>query len=367
MNVFRGGTSKAVKIAAITVLLGTVCEPALMSSQAKASSITDQIIQNVIQNILQDVRDQIQRRTMRPPLAPPNRALRFSGDDANSASSADDPFKALGYAKMPTKASPLQTAVAAPYFIVGFNVTGSGDSSRSTAGGVTINTSSFAATGAVDVTKIGIFTPSDALSVVFTGSGIWSRSTGVDSTTSVGAGTIAYVNGGFSTDFTVVGNWTRTSITGGTAPDSSGVSYSPNVQYKFDLANGWFIEPTIGVSFTETFADNFGTKTGDSTELHGGARIGTEIMWNGIRVQPSVSGAVFTIVHQSGAGATTGPGGAPLAGSGSTSQEGDVGGRGSGKLNFVWSNSFSSFIEVHGSGIANTTDIGGSGGLRWTF
>jgi hypothetical protein len=365
----RSGFSKAAKHGAIALLLGSVCMPALVISQARADSNTDRIIQNVIQNILQNVRDQIQRRELRAnPYVGPNSALRFSGEDANTASNTDDPFNALAYNKIPTKAPPM-VAPPPPAYLYGINLIGSGDESRSSAGGFTTTTQSAAVTGAVDITKIGIFSAYDAVSVIFTGSGIWSHSIGVDSTTSVGAGTIAYVNGGFSTDFTVNGNWTSSQLAAvgiAAAPDSSGVSYSPNVQYKFELGNTWFIEPTVGFTYTETYTGNFDVRTGDSTEVHGGARIGFETVVGGIRVQPQISGAAFSIVSQNGVGGAIGPGGLPIPGAGGT-PTGQVGGRGSGKLNFLWTDAFSSYVEAHGSIIENTSAYGASGGLRWTF
>jgi hypothetical protein len=192
-------------------------------------------------------------------------------------------------------------------------------------------------------------------------------SSGTDSTTAVGAGTIAYVNGGFSADFTVDGTWTRSRLAAAGISDSSGVSYAPNVQYKFELPNTWFFEPTVGVTYTETFTANFGERTGSSTEVHGGARIGFETMWDAVRVQPSLSLVAFSIVDQSGVGVLLNAQGIPIAGGGGATKTGDVGGRASGKLNFIWSNNFSSWVEAHGSVITNTDAFGASGGLRWTF
>ncbi|MGX4801642.1 hypothetical protein [Bradyrhizobium guangdongense] len=347
--------SRQVKVAAATVSAVT-----LIASPVKADSVTDRIIQNVIQNILQDVRDQIQSRRLAPPTMP-GRAMRFSGDDANSFASGDDPFSALAYAKAPlyTKAPP---PAPMPTYLYGVNLVGSADYSRSAG----ITTESYGVTGAIDITKIGVFSAYDAVTVIGTGSGIWSHSLGIDTSTAVGAGTIAYVNGGFSGDFTVDGTWTRTRLAaaGIAAPaDVSGVSYAPNVQYKFDLPNSWYIEPTVGVTYTETYTANFGTKTGDSTEVHGGARFGFETMWNTVRVQPSLTLAAFSIVSQTGVAGGVGAGGLPIAATGT----GDVGGRASGKLNFLWTDKFSSFIEAHGSTIKGTDAYGTSGGLRWTF
>ena len=350
---------------ATAILAGAVLVPSLSLSQAKADFIENQIIQNVIQNILQNVRDQIQRREL---VVPPVRALRFSGDDENSASSAETPFSALAYASMPTKAPPM--VAPTPSYLYGLNLTGSADDSR--ASGIT--TTTFGVTGAVDITKLGVFTTTDAFTVIFTGSGLWSHATGLNSDTGVGAGTIAYTNGGFSTDLTIDPNWTRARlaaagvVVGTTTMNTSGISYAPNVHYKFDLANAWFIEPTVGLTYTQTFTEDFGTETGHSTEVHGAVRIGTETLWNGVRVQPSLTGGLFGIADQSGVGGAINPAtpGLPASGGG-TPATGKVGGQGSGKLNILWTNTFSSYIEVHGSGIANTTDVGATGGLRWTF
>lgn len=346
-------------------LLGASIFPSLMATPAKADEITDQIIRNVVQNILQNVRDEVQRRKLTPYASP--RALQFSGDDANLASNPDDPFSAMAYAKIPTKAPPMLAPAPAQY-LYGFNLSSQGDASESRSAGVTTITRSVAATGAIDITKIGVLNSSDAVSVIVTGMGIWSRASGLDMTTSVGAGTIAYVNGGFSTDFTINGNWTRSSFAMlGIQPNgnNSGVSYSPNIQYKFELGNSWFVEPTVGFTYTQTFDGNFDTQTGHSTEVHGGVRVGLESVWNGIRVQSSLSAAAFSIVDQL-AGGVNSVNGVPQQVAGLTTV-GQVGGRGSGKLNMLWTDKFSSFVEVHGSGIGIVTAYGASGGLRWTF
>jgi hypothetical protein len=358
-----------VKSGAIALVVGSACLPGLMASSAKAESPADRVIQNVVKNILENIRDQIQSRRLATQNMP-GRVMRFSGD-ANNELSADDPFGALAYAKEPrmyTKAPPPAPIAAMPMYLYGLNLTGSADWSRSAG----ITTESYGAIGAIDVTKIGVFSAYDAVSFIFTGGGIWSNSIISDNTTALGAGTVAYVNGGFSTDFTVNGTWTSVSLRAAgiavASPDVSGVSYSPNVQYKFELPNTWYIEPTVGFSYTETYTANFGTRTGDSTEVHGGARFGFETMWNTTRVQPSLSLAAFSIVSQSGVGGVIGPGGVPVPGvAAGVTPTGQVGGRASGKLNFTWTDKFSSFIEAHGSTIQGTDAYGTTGGLRWTF
>src|SRR6266699_1504279 len=234
------GALKGIRVRLASVVVGSICATTVAITPSKADFITDRIIQNVIQNILQNVRDQIQSRRLAT--YSPGR-LQFTGEDANTRSSADDPFAALAYAKSPiyTKAPPAPAPVL-PTYLYGLNLTGSADWSRSAG----ITTESYGAIGSIDVTKIGVFSASDAITFIGTGAGIWSHSILTDTTTAMGAGTIAYVNGGFSTDFTVDGTWTsvrlRTAGIAVASPDVSGVSYAPNVQYKFELPNTWFIE-----------------------------------------------------------------------------------------------------------------------------
>jgi len=356
MKLIRFSTSGAA-VAGASLALSSI-----LPTQANAQSIQQEVINNVIQNILQNVRDQIQHRRVLPSPG----MMRFSSEESDfdnrnpfATQNAGNPFEALAYAKAPSMA-------VAPIAAWLYGVNGVGSVDRTST--IFNDTKTVSATGAVDVTKIGIFTATDALTFIGTGSGAWSHTTGVapwlDTTTSSGAGTLAYTNGGFSTDFTANASWTSNTLAGAgifAPPDSSAISYTGNVQYKYDLAYAFWVEPTVGVTYTDTYTANFGTKIGDSTEVHGGARIGTEIKWMGFTVQPTLSGAVFKIVDQS-----------PAVGPVLSDQ---LGGRGSGKLNIIWNNAFSTYIEAHGSGIAGTKTLGfvgtqtygGSGGLRYTF
>jgi hypothetical protein len=87
------------------------------------------------------------------------------------------------------------------------------------------------------------------------------------------------------------------------------------------------------------------------------------LMWNTVRVQPSLTLAAFSIVSQTGVVGGVGPTGLPIV----ATTTGEVGGRASGKLNFLWTDKFSSFIEGDGSTIQGTDAWGTTGGLRWTF
>jgi len=341
---------------AAALVLGTFCLSGFAATQAHAQSggnnTAREVVNSVIQDIIESVRDRI--RSQIKPIGPP---LRFSGEDAASVAIYDDAFAnlALGYAGMPLKAPPPPPA---PIYLFGFTTTGSYDHSHSSEAGVTTNTNSFTATAGPDVTKIGIFDRSDALTLIVTGSDSWAKIVGGATSTTPGvAGTISYLNGGFSTDFTVNGQWTRTM-----GMTTQATSYTDNVQYRWDLANSWWVEPTAGVTYTETFAPALPVAT--STEVHGGLHFGTEVMWNGVRVQPYFSGQLYTIADEKLAV----PAGGMLPGGGAAvSQKGQVGGRGSAKLTFLWTNNFSTFIDIHGSGIDHTSDIGTTGGLRWTW
>ncbi len=154
---------------AAMALLVLVAQPA----SAQYGDVQREIINNTIQNIIQSVRDEIQHRR----LATPVRRLPFSGEDAEfnnrdpfTARGQSYPFAALAY----TKAPPM--APVTSQWLYGANLIGSGDQSYTF--GTRIDTQTV--TGAFDVTKIGIFTATDALTFIGTGSNSWSHSfTGV--------------------------------------------------------------------------------------------------------------------------------------------------------------------------------------------
>ena len=173
------------------------------ATPAKADRIIEQeIVRNAVQNILWTVRDQIQNRKITPPPG----MMRFTGEESEFdprrpfEQSARHAFDALGYAK-----SPKMAPAATPTWLFGFNAIGAVDETRT----VFASTTAASGTGEIDVTKIGIFTASDTLTFVATGTGIWAHTFGLDIATSSGAGTLAYTNGGFSADFTTAATWSR--------------------------------------------------------------------------------------------------------------------------------------------------------------
>jgi hypothetical protein len=335
----------------------------VIAAPAKAQLVEQRILENNIRDILQNIRDQIQSRRLTP--AVPGR-MRFSGEDSEFDNNdpfaildPSNPFAALAYTKAIAKAPP---APSVPVWLYGINGVISGDRTTSIGSVATTTT----AVVAVDVTKIGIFTTSDALTFLGTGSNSWSHipTAFFNSTTPSGSGTLAYTNGGFSADFTATASWTSNSSIGGIlAPaNSSLMNYTGNAQYKFDLPNSWFIEPTGGTTYTAFYAANFGASTGSSTEIHGGGRIGTLVTIGGIKLEPSLSGAAFEIVSVSGAGGVAAAGAGNVLG-----QLNQLGGRGAAKLNFLWTDAFSTYVEGHLSTVAGIQTVGGSGGLRYSF
>jgi hypothetical protein len=311
-------------------------------------TVQQDVLNGVVSSIVTGIRDQLHRRLSSPTSMAP---LRFTGEEADvesrnffAAQGVNDPFNALAYAKVYTKAPP---PAAAPQWIYGANLVGSIDQ----ASGFNTQISVGTATGAFDITKVGIFTTNDALTFVGTGSGSWAHafSPGVvqwNSTTPAGSGTLAYLNGAWSADLTVLASGTDYSVVAPfLAPvNNSVVSVTGNGQYRFDFPYSVFVEPTGGVTYTSVYTSGFGTWAADYTELHAGARAGTEVKWMGFTIEPTVSASIFRIVDNSFS-TTAGGGILPAV------PNPAFGFRGSGKITVLWTQNFSSFLEGHICGV----------------
>lgn len=363
------------------VLLASAAVFALTAKPASAQyagDIEQRIIGGVIQNIIENVRDQIQRRR----ISPPGR-FQFSGEEGQfdnrdpfAAKGMENPFGALAYAKAPKMVAPI------PVWLYGANLVGNADHAYSLGADIYTQT----VTGAFDITKIGIFTATDALTFIGTGSNTWSQTYNVgppnfESTIPSTSGTLSYLNGGFSADFTTLASWTRTTAKNAPVffvapPDTSTLAYTGNAQYRFDLPYTVWFEPTAGVTYTELYTANFGTKYADTTEVHGGGRVGFETKWMGYTIQPTLSGLVYKIVDSNfPAPGVVLPGVPFFLPIGS-----NLGGRGAAKVTVIWTPQFSSYLEAHGSGTAATApaigipanspavqSYGVQGGLRYTW
>jgi hypothetical protein len=345
------------------------------NANADSASVARQAVDNVVRNVVENVRDRVQQRLAVP--LPGVTPLGFNDDGTYSSKLYDSPLGPLAYDAMPTKARPFTKAAIAPpsAWLYGASLNGSYDWNRSSSAGTSTNSSSWTLSGGADVTKIGVFDTNDALSFIVTGSETWTHADGLRSTTPGVALTLAYIKGGFSTDATVGGLWTHSRTTSGGIDTSSTTKtwdFTNNYQYKFDLAGHAWIEPTVGYTYAHSNSDALtgatgpvviggivipgtaGTATGavSSWEVHGGARIGTELTWNGVRVHPSLEGIAFSPVYISVSGDPT---------------EHKLGGRGSAKLAFDWTQSLSSYVEAHLSGIDGTSGYGATAGLRLTW
>ncbi|MCK1287276.1 autotransporter domain-containing protein [Bradyrhizobium sp. 44] len=352
---------------AAAALTWILVQPA--TAQSGGISIYQEINDNVVQNILQNVRDHLRRQGAVPPSSG---RLRFGADgskfdsrDPFAVRGVDDPFQALAYAKA-TRAAP---AVATGWLYSG-NLIGGID--RSMTAGIVTDTSSV--TGAFDVTKIGIFTGDDALTFIGTGGSSWSHQGGlltVDTSAPSTSITVSYLRGGLSADLTSFLGWTRSTLSApGFVPaviEGNTLGFTGNVQYRFDFPFSVFIEPGIGMTYSEGYSENFGIKISDTTEVHAGARFGTQMKWMDYIVQPSLSVFAYQITDSSALGAV-----GPIIPSSA------IGYRGSGKIAIVWSPSFSSYLEVHAigqtggpsapiAGYNPTQTSGVQAGLRYTW
>jgi hypothetical protein len=272
-------------------------------------------------------------------------------------------FGALAYAKEPVllKAAP---APAAPSVIWGATAVGSGDSQRTSIfGGPDSIANTAVGVGAVDVTKIGIFGAKDALNVMVLGSDAFTNISGVHTATPGVGAAITYINAGASIDFIFNSGFSHTD---GSA-DVTAYSYSADYNYRWDLADKWWFESTIGGTYADAHSN--GVVIGQVWTVQGGGRVGTEVvLGNGVKVQPTFTVLAYSNIFESGSQFII-----PNGVNGSTIISGDQGqlwGKGSAKFNFIFSPNFSAYVEgnVRGTtGDVTAVGYGGQLGLRWTW
>jgi Autotransporter beta-domain len=208
--------------------------------------------------------------------------------------------------------------------------------------------------------------------------------TGATATTraAVAGAYLFYLKDNFTADLTYTAAWMRNSgtnvtssitesVNGGTltaVSTSSAVgsvvmmdSFEGNLRYKFNLDNNWWIEPFGGAVWTyqvETMGfENIGT-----LKLQGGARVGTSFTWGSTRVEPTLTAFAFSDVSITGGFV---PGGPPIE-----NDRGQLWGKGVGRINFIWSKEFESFIEasIFGTGgLENVVAYSGTLGIRLKF
>ena len=232
-----------------------------------AADITRQVVNSAVQSVIQSIRDQLQ--SPRTPV-PGSMVTRFTDADLTPNQTIyDDAFGALGYNDRPmvTKGAAMPMAAAPPPPQYGLWGTGAFNWQRTTVAGTSSTAETWSGVGGADYTKIGVLTSSDALVLGVDGAGAWTHtSTGVNVTTpSVGAFS-AYVNGGFSTDFSFLAAFSDSSgiagVAGGpsTSQKTDAYSYTGDLQYKFELGNAWWVEPTVGATYANTFFRHAGSR-----------------------------------------------------------------------------------------------------------
>ena len=208
--------------------------------------------------------------------------------------------------------------------------------------------------------------------------------TGATATTraAVAGAYLFYLKDNFTADLTYTAAWMRNSgtnvttsttesVSGGTltaVSTSSAIgtvammdSFEGNLRYKFSLDNNWWIEPFGGAVWTYQ-VESAGFENIGTLKLQGGARLGTSFMWGSAKVEPALTAFAYSDVSITGGFV---PGGPPIE-----NDQGQVWGKGVGRLNFIWSKNFESFIEgsIFGTrGLENVVAYSGALGIRFKF
>ncbi len=121
-----------------------------------------------------------------------------------------------------------------------------------------------------------------------------------------------YFNGGFFLDATAKVDFLdlTTNVVGLPAgADVTNFSVLGNIGYKFDFANRWYLEPTVGVEYVTTDFSNqnvLPTTFAFLEDLHllrgrAGVRVGTEWVSGNIRIEPSLLVLAYYYFEATGA------------------------------------------------------------------
>ena len=143
-----------------------------------------------------------------------------------------------------------------------------------------------------------------------------------------------------------------------------------NLNYRFDLYPSFWIEPTVGVAYTNSSygsgAAQLGLADGNLVRVQGGARFGTStLLSNGVLMTPILTGLAYNdVVVQGGVlPAFASQGNNLLA----QSDQGFMRGQGILVLNFDFGNGTSSFVQGDVYGGAHLFGAGGRGGIRYQW
>jgi hypothetical protein len=143
-----------------------------------------------------------------------------------------------------------------------------------------------------------------------------------------------------------------------------------NLNYRFDLYPNFWIEPTVGVQYTNSSygsgAAQLGLADGNLVRVQGGARFGTSILLsNGVLMTPILTGLAYNDVVVQGGFFPVGAfqGGNLLV----QADQGFMRGEGILALNFDFGNGMSSFVLGDVYGGAHLFGAGGRAGIRYQW
>jgi len=330
-----------------------------------------QVSIGAVHSVITGVRDALQGRKNSSPAA-----LRYTWDD-------DSAEEAMNYASKGVSRSPVFKAMPKPVTAlrtVTYGIWGQGfgdvEWRSGTFNGTDIGrtTSTAGALGGADVTVTNIFSATDAFVIGVLGGFTSAHVRNNDGSTArvdgpgVGLYTI-YVSGGFSTDGTFKVDFFDLNRSAPGLPDLGlglvNYTLAYNLNYKFDMKPWWW-EPTVGFSYISTNWDGaskaLGFIDGHTWRLQAGVRVGTAYDWNGVTVEPTLTGMVYSDVEIRG-GTIAVAAGTPLA----PTDEGKIFGQGIAKLNFVWNTHLSSYLEGEVRGRDGVLGAAGRLGLRYAF
>jgi hypothetical protein len=143
-----------------------------------------------------------------------------------------------------------------------------------------------------------------------------------------------------------------------------------NLNYRFDLYPNFWVEPTVGVAYTNSSygsgAAQLGLADGNLVRVQGGARFGTStLLSNGVLMTSILTGLAYNdVVVQGGVLPVFASQGNNLL---AQSDEGFMRGQGILALNFDFGYGMSSFVQGDVYGGAHLFGAGGRGGIRYQW
>jgi hypothetical protein len=345
---------------AALVLHAPVCtgsgssQTAISQSVGRLASSQQQLSFSGIQSLLEGRRDQLQGNS---------EFRRTSPISGYSPFDLDDSYGALGYSRETKKALPAPFYKAAPSPVStgpswGSWVEGLGDWQRNdpvAANDLQHFTSTYGAQAGIDGTWQGLTSGNDAVVVGVIASWMSSKVIYDGSPTSLtmsgpGIGAYAtYLNGNFSTDLAIKGDFLRMNedfggATPGQSVDVTNFGVSGNVQYKIATSEKGFFEPTGGFSFTRTFfGDNaiaLDLKDASTLRLQAGARFGTSLDVNAVKLEPTLKVLAYSNVVADGSSITSDAIGAAIV----PTDQGKVRGELDPQLNADFGNGYSALL-----------------------